>query len=174
MSDLWVFGYGSLMWQPGFEFEEAIPATLVGFHRSLCIYSWIHRGTQEKPGLVFGLDEGGHCAGMAFRVRSELVDKTTTYLRAREQQTMVYKEILAPVEISQNGPRRVEALSFVADQDHEQYAQKLSLEEQLEIVQAAKGQSGENDVYVINTYNHMEELGIIDKDLAWIVNNLRR
>src|SRR3954469_4786130 len=85
--DLWVFGYGSLMWRPGFEFIEQVPARLIGEHRALCVLSFDHRGTPKKPGLVLGLDRGGPCRGIAFRVRGELRDATIAYLRGREQTT---------------------------------------------------------------------------------------
>src|SRR4026209_2875606 len=85
--DLWVFGYGSLIWNPGFEFLEQKPARLIGEHRSLCIYSMVHRGTPEKPGLVLGLDRGGACRGVAFRVAEKNRTATIAYLREREQVT---------------------------------------------------------------------------------------
>src|SRR5438309_11601760 len=87
--DLWVFGYGSLMWRPGFEFIEQVPARLIGEHRALCVYSFVHRGTPEKPGLVLGLDRGGACRGVAFRVAEKHRATTVAYLRAREQVTSV-------------------------------------------------------------------------------------
>ncbi len=92
--DLWVFGYGSLIWNPGFAFVEQVPARLIGEHRSLCIYSLVHRGTPEKPGLVLGLDRGGACQGIAFRVAPEHRDATVAYLREREQVTSVYREVM--------------------------------------------------------------------------------
>ena len=95
--DLWVFGYGSLMWRPGFEFIEQVPARLIGEHRALCVYSFDHRGTPEKPGLVLGLDRGGACRGVAFRVAAKQRDATVDYLRAREQTTMVYREVMRSV-----------------------------------------------------------------------------
>src|SRR3984885_15624043 len=91
--DLWVFGYGSLMWRPGFEFLERIPARLIGLHRALCVYSFVHRGPPEKPGLVLGLDRGGACRGVAFRVAAENRSEVVAYLRAREQVTSVYREV---------------------------------------------------------------------------------
>src|ERR1700757_2876185 len=95
--DLWVFGYGSLMWRPGFEFLEQVPARLIGEHRALCVYSFDHRGTPEKPGLVLGLDRGGACRGIAFRVAASLRDRTVDYLRSREQTANVYREVMRSV-----------------------------------------------------------------------------
>ena len=91
--DLWIFGYGSLMWRPGFDYVEARQAKLIGEHRALCIYSFVHRGTPEKPGLVLGLDRGGACQGMAFRVAADRRDGVVAYLREREQATSVYREV---------------------------------------------------------------------------------
>src|ERR1700727_3358118 len=90
--DLWVFGYGSLMWRPGFAFIEQVPARLIGEHRALCVYSFDHRGTPEKPGLVLGLDRGGACRGVAFRVAAKRRAGPIDYLRGREQPTNVYRE----------------------------------------------------------------------------------
>src|SRR4029077_18171423 len=92
-SDLWVFGYGSLMWKPGFEFVEQAPARLIGEHRALCVYSFDHRRTPQKPGLVLGLDRGGACRGIAFRVTAKLREDTIAYLRSREQTTNVNPEV---------------------------------------------------------------------------------
>src|SRR5215469_11706625 len=91
--DLWVFGYGSLIWRPGFDFVERVPARLIGEHRALCVYSFVHRGTPEKPGLVLGLDRGGACRGVAFRIAEKNRAATVGYLRAREQVTSVYREV---------------------------------------------------------------------------------
>ena len=106
--ELWVFGYGSLMWRPGFDFIEKAPAALIGAHRSLCIYSFHHRGTQAHPGLVLGLDEGGACRGVAFRVAQANADATLTYLREREQVTDVYVEAMKPVSLLDGSGRELE------------------------------------------------------------------
>src|SRR5437762_12425077 len=113
--DLWVFGYGSLMWRPGFAFLERIPARLNGAHRGLCVFSHIHRGTPERPGLVLGLDHGGTCRGIAYRAATRDREATLAYLRAREQVTMVYRETHRPVMLLGNPERRVTAVCFMVD-----------------------------------------------------------
>ncbi|MDJ0930503.1 gamma-glutamylcyclotransferase [Breoghania sp.] len=170
--DLWVFGYGSLMWQPGFAHTHAVPALLRGSHRSLCVYSWVHRGTQERPGLVLGLDRGGACRGLAFRVEPHLRDEVIAYLRDREQVTMVYREVLRDVVLDDG--RRVKALSYVVERAHEQYAGALSHERQLEIVSRGHGQSGPNRDYVLNTADHLIDLDIRDGGLQLLADALRR
>src|ERR1700745_3060710 len=111
--DLWVFGYGSLMWRPGFEFIEQVPARLIGEHRALCVYSFDHRGTPEKPGLVLGLDRGGACRGVAFRVVAKRREQTIEYLRSREQTTHVYREVMRSVWLENEGRDRVRPRAYV-------------------------------------------------------------
>lgn len=166
MTELWVFGYGSLMWQPGFAFSAQAPAALVGAHRSLCIYSVHHRGTQENPGLVLGLDEGGACRGVAFRVAPENRDMTLAYLRKREQVTDVYVEATRPISLLDGSGRELEALCYLADRAHPQYAGRLSIETQAHLVRSAVGNAGSNLDYVLNTVRHLEEEGIHDPLLA--------
>jgi glutathione-specific gamma-glutamylcyclotransferase len=164
-SDLWVFGYGSLMWRPGFDFIEKAPAALVGAHRSLCIYSFHHRGTQQHPGLVLGLDDGGACRGIVFRVARGNADATLSYLREREQVTDVYVEAMKPIGLLDGSSRELEALCFIVDRGHPQYAGRLSLQRQAALVRAAVGRSGANIDYVLNTVRHLEEEGIHDVEL---------
>src|ERR1051325_8004539 len=113
--ELWVFGYGSLIWRPGFEHLERIEARLIGAHRALCVYSFVHRGTPEKPGLVLGLDLGGGCRGIAYRVAAERRDATVQYLRAREQVTMVYRETMRQITLATSPTRQVTALVYMVD-----------------------------------------------------------
>lgn len=172
MSDFWVFGYGSLMWRPGFAHVEAVPARLVGMHRSLCVYSWFHRGTREQPGVVLGLDRGGSCRGMAFRVEGDKRAEVLAYLRERELITSVYHEVERPVRLAGQGGLDVPATTYVVDRAHEQYAGKLTPEQLLGQVRGRVGKSGANAEYVLNTVSHMRGLGIRDATLEWLAERL--
>jgi len=163
--DLWVFGYGSLMWRPGFDYVEKVPARLIGEHRALCVYSFDHRGTPERPGLVLGLDRGGACRGIAFRVEARLREATIEYLRAREQTTHVYREVMRSVWLRNEARERVSALTYVADRSHVQYAGRLPLDEQLRIVRQGHGRSGNNRDYVLATVKAIEAEGFRDEQL---------
>jgi cation transport protein ChaC len=164
-ADLWVFGYGSLMWRPGFEFIEQVPARLIGEHRALCVYSFDHRGTPEKPGLVLGLDRGGACRGIAFRVAAASRAATIDYLRGREQTTHVYREVMRSVWLENEARERVSALAYVVDRGHVQYAGRLTLSEQLRLVQQGHGRSGNNRDYVLSTVKSIEAQGFRDAQL---------
>ena len=163
--DLWIFGYGSLMWRPEFEFVEQVPARLIGEHRALCVYSFDHRGTPEKPGLVLGLDRGGACRGVAFRVTAARRDDTVKYLRGREQTTHVYREVMRSVWLENDARERVAALAYVVDRGHVQYAGRLSLAEQLRYVRQGHGRSGNNRDYVLSTVKSIEAQGFRDPQL---------
>jgi cation transport protein ChaC len=171
--DLWVFGYGSLMWRPDFDYVERVQARLIGAHRALCVYSFVHRGTPERPGLVLGLDRGGNCNGIAFRVAAKARDETVAYLRAREQVTMVYRETTRRIWLKGDAARPVTALCYVVDRSHPQYAGRLSLEQQLHYVRQGHGQSGNNRDYVVATVGAMEALGIRDSDLHLLGERLK-
>jgi len=161
-----VFGYGSLMWRPGFEYLEKVPARLIGEHRALCVYSFVHRGTPEKPGLVLGLDRGGACRGIAFRVVEKHRAETIAYLREREQVTSVYREVMRSVWLEDDARRRrVSALAYVVDRGHVQYAGRLTLAEQLRHVLQGRGQSGVNRDYVLSTVKAIEAEGFRDTQL---------
>jgi glutathione-specific gamma-glutamylcyclotransferase len=170
MADLWVFGYGSLMWRPGFVYERAVKARLSGFHRSLCVVSHVHRGTPEKPGLVLGLDRGGSCLGIAFLVRGEHRAETIAYLRGRELVTHVYHETVRPIRLEHG--EAAQALTYVVDRRHVQYGGRKPTVEAAEIVRHAHGASGPNIDYVVNTVAHLKTLGIRDHGLEDIVRRL--
>jgi cation transport protein ChaC len=166
-----VFGYGSLIWRPGFPHVERRVARLIGAHRALCVYSWVHRGTRENPGLVLGLDRGGTCRGIAFRVGADDQEAVRAYLREREQVTDVYLERTRPVRFADGGS--AVALTYLVDRKHDQYAGKLDEDTQFRIVSAASGRSGVNREYVLNTAEHLAELGMPDASLDRLAKRLK-
>lgn len=170
---LWVFGYGSLMWNPGFPYQEREIARLPGYNRSFCMRSIHHRGTVDRPGLVLALDAmpGAACDGVAFRVAPERAEETLAYLRERELISAAYLERMLPVDLADG--RRVTALCFVIDPDHVQYCGGLSLDEQARIIAHAHGGRGPNDEYLYNTAEHLAEIGLIDDDLLWLADRVR-
>ncbi len=171
--DLWVFAYGSLMWRPGFDFVERVPARVVGAHRALCVYSFVHRGTSERPGLVLGLDRGGICRGIAYRIAAASRASVIAYLREREQITMVYRECLRSVWLHSKPERQVAALCYVVDRSHPQYAGRLSLADQLHHVRQGHGHAGPNRDYVISTVKELEALGFRDAGLHLLAERLK-
>jgi len=160
MGDFWVFGYGSLMWRPGFAHVETQRARLHGFRRALCVRSFRHRGTEKRPGLVMGLDRGGSCVGLAFRVPGALHAQVLAYLRDRELVTNVYLERTLAVTLDTGA--RVPALTYIVDRAHPQYAGQLETREACAIVSGAVGYSGPNEDYVLNTVEHLKALRIRD------------
>lgn len=171
---LWVFGYGSLIWNPGFPVAETRIARLNGWHRSFCMRSIHHRGTEVDPGLVLALDRqiGSFCAGVAFRVADGAEEETITALRERELISSAYLEDWLPA-IFDDG-EGVIALCYVIDPDHAQYCGGLALEEQARIIAAAKGGRGLNRDYLYNTTDHLTGLGIGDIDLEWLTDRVRQ
>ena len=166
--DLWVFGYGSLMWSPGFRPSAKSTALVRGYHRALCILSSRYRGTPEKPGLVMGLCRGGSCWGMVFRVPAARVRRVLATLWKREMLNKVYKPTLIPVLVAPG--RRIRALAFVADTAHRQFVRELDLHGRARLVAQGVGQRGRCVDYIRNTLEHMLELGVNDPHLARILN----
>jgi glutathione-specific gamma-glutamylcyclotransferase len=167
--DLWVFGYGSLMWRPGFAYAEAQHARLIGYRRCFCIYSVYHRGTLERPGLVLGLDRGGACEGIAYRVPAAHARETTRYLRAREQVYGVYRETHVPVGLIASPYREVLALAYTVERAHPNYAGQLPLAVQAGLIHGACGRSGANLDYLISTLRHLAEVGIRERELERVL-----
>ncbi len=176
MSDagvMWVFGYGSLMWNPGFDFTQRRLARLSGFHRCFCMRSVHHRGTPERPGLVLALDaqRAAVCDGLAFAVPNSAAPAVLDALRERELISSAYLE--ARLQLVLDGDEVVEAVTFIVDPDHVQYCGSLDLEEQAGIIAAAVGGRGPNTEYLWNTVDHLQELGIHDADLKWLARRVR-
>ncbi len=171
--DLWVFAYGSLMWRPDFDYLERRSARLIGAHRALCVYSFVHRGTPEKPGLVLGLDRGGNCRGIAYRVAADRRDDTIAYLRGREQVTLVYRESWRAVWLDDDPQQAVHALCYIVDRGHRQYAGRLPLERQLHFVRQGHGRSGANRDYVLDAVKEIERQGYRDAQLHLLAERLK-
>ncbi len=161
----WIFAYGSLMWRPGFAYQEAQHARLTGYRRCFCIYSTHHRGTPARPGLVLGLDRGGTSEGIAYRVDTDSYPAIVRYLRSREQVSGVYREIRVRVALLGGSRREVIALTYVVERAHPSYAGRLSLARQAHLIRGASGRSGINLDYLISTLDHLVELGIREREL---------
>lgn len=170
---LWVFGYGSLIWNPEFPVAEQSVARLPGFHRSFCMRSIHHRGTETDPGLVLALDaaDTAFCDGVAFRVTPGEETATIEALRERELISSAYLEAAHHVQLTDG--RRVAAVTYVVDRHHVQYCGNLPLEEQAQIISQAVGGRGPNTEYLWNTEAHLREIGLEDADLTWLAQRVR-
>jgi cation transport protein ChaC len=170
----WVFGYGSLIWNPGFVFAERQRATLSGWRRSFCMHSVQYRGTPEAPGLVLALDaeDRACCNGVAYRIGDDLAEPTLAYLRERELISSAYDEAWLPVWLEER--REVTAMTFVINHAHEQYAGPLSLDDQAQVIARSEGIRGPNADYLYATAAHLAELGISDADLDALTLRVRQ
>lgn len=169
--DFWVFGYGSLMWHPGFPHLEVRLARLRGLHRSFCVYSHLYRGTPQVPGLVLGLDRGGSCHGMVFRVPAGEGEEVLDYLYEREMVTGVYRPSWRSAATDQ-GP--VRAITFVVDRAHRQYAGRLSHDETVALILQGCGNRGPCMEYLENTVHHLRALGLNDRALERLLTEVTR
>lgn len=166
----WVFGYGSLMWDPGFPSSQCHPALLIGYHRQFCLYSHRYRGTPEQPGLVLGLDRGGSCRGVVYRVPDAAAEATKAYLWERELFDYAYLPKLLPVRFPGG---RVLAQAFVVDRSQSQYAGRLDPQTIASLIATRAGQRGRNRDYLENTLRHLHELGIRDRGLESLAARVR-
>ncbi|MBI1966206.1 MAG: gamma-glutamylcyclotransferase [Betaproteobacteria bacterium] len=164
--DLWIFGYGSLMWDPGFPYVKWAPALVYGYHRALCIYSIRWRGTLEQPGLVLGLDRGGACRGIAFRVEASDVSTALEALWEREMRRGVYHPRLLRARLPGSDVR---VLAFIADPLHPGYAGGLSVEQTARLIATRGGDRGPNIEYLVRTLKHLAELGVRDHYLQRVL-----
>jgi cation transport protein ChaC len=170
---MWVFGYGSLLWNPGFDVSEQLIATLPGYARSFCMSSIHHRGTVEHPGLVLALDEraDARCQGVALAVAAGKEAETLQYLRERELVSSAYLEKNLDIELADG--RVVEAVTYVIDESHEQYCSDMPLEDQAQIIATAIGGRGPNTEYLYNTASHLRDIGLQDSDLEWLTDRVK-
>lgn len=169
---MWVFGYGSLLWNPGFVPVRKVKAVLPDYHRSFCMLSIHHRGSEEEPGLVLALDRdpGGQCTGVAFKVAPDDEAQVLADLRERELISSAYYE--DTVTLSTDDGETIPALAYIINRDHRQYCQ-FDLEKQAQMIAHAVGGRGPNTEYLYNTATHLDELGIRDADIAWLVARVR-
>ncbi len=170
---MWVFGYGSLIWNSGFDVARAEIATLDGFARSFCMWSVHYRGTSEAPGLVLGLDRApsARCEGMALAVPDGQEDETLAYLRERELTASAYEEHQVKLRLSDGAT--VDAITYVVDPAHALYCGGLQLEQQARVIAEAAGDRGPNADYLFNTVAHLTEIGIGDSDLCWLATRVK-
>lgn len=160
---VWIFAYGSLMWNPEFPRVEAEPALLHGYHRSFCLYSYDYRGTRARPGLTLGLDQGGSCRGIAFRLRPEALAETIDLLWLREMTApRVYDMRLVPIRTPRGTQR---AFAFTVRRDHPDYAGRLPLDEAARMIATAEGRRGTCREYLLGALRHLDELGLTDQPL---------
>ncbi len=170
---MWVFGYGSLLWNPGFPVARSERATLNGYARSFCMSSIHHRGTEDHPGLVLALDEqaDAHCKGLALAVEAGHEERTLHELRERELISSAYVEKMLDVHLDSG--EVVTAVTYVIDADHVQYCGGMPLEEQAQIIAHAVGGRGPNTEYLYNTAEHLAEIDLRDPDLEWLAQRVR-
>ena len=169
---VWFFGYGSLMWNPGFPFRSREPALVLGWHRAFCVYSHVWRGTPEQPGLVLGLDRGGSCRGIAFAVEPDQEANVLAYLVERERVTNVYWRRQLTAVLSSG--KKVRAWGYVADRAHHQYSGKLPLTKAARLIVAGVGKGGPNPEYLENTIKHLDEMGIPEGPLHALRDRVRK
>lgn len=168
--DIWVFAYGSLIWNPCFEYEEKLPAYLRGYHRKLCVISHSYRGTPKRPGLVFGLDSGGSCHGLAFKIGQDKAQDAVNIIRSRELTSNIYQERFVALNLVDG--RKVHALAYIVNHEHPKYISNLNAREIFDFVKDASGTSGSNPEYVINTFRGISSFGLRDKNLECLSEKL--
>lgn len=168
--ELWVFGYGSLMWDPGFPYTKWAPALVYGYHRALCVYSTMWRGTARRPGLVLGLDRGGACRGLAYQIAADDVETALAGLWAREMPRRAYTPRLMGARLAD---REIRVLTFIASVEHPAYAGRLSIRRTAELVASRRGDGGSNIDYLTRTIDHLAELGVRDHNLLGVLAAVR-
>ena len=169
-ADVWVFGYGSLMWNPALKLAESQPALIRGYHRWFCLDMLLGRGMPDRPGLMLGLDRGGSCLGLAHRIAAQDVESELTILWRREMMSGAYR----PVWITARSPRgQLRALTFVVNRRHERYAGKLPIAEVVARIACAEGHIGTNRQYLYKTVEHLDQLGICDGPMHDLARRVR-
>lgn len=169
--DIWVFGYGSLIWNPAFHFVERRIGTIHGFHRRFCLWTTLGRGSPDCPGLMLGLDRGGSCRGVVLRIAPELVESETDVLWRREMVSNAYVPAWVRASTDQG---EAWAIAFTINRRHDRYAEKMSEEQAADVIARAVGRVGPCRDYLLNTVDHLEQLGIHDRSMARLAEKVRR
>lgn len=157
--DLWVFAYGSLIWDPAVKVTEYRYGSLTGWHRSFCMRLEGGRGSHERPGLMAALDEGGQCDGLVFRIPAQLVDLETEFMWRREMFSGSYRPVFLEVATPQGA---VDALVFVMDQSNHRYMPELTADMAARMIAVAEGGLGSNFAYLDSLVQHLDDLDIKD------------
>ncbi|MZR30101.1 gamma-glutamylcyclotransferase [Sneathiella litorea] len=168
---LWVFGYGSLLWNPAFHFTEWQPARLFGFRRRFCLQASIGRGSPEKPGLMLALDHGGSCKGRAFHIAPEKIDSETDILWMREMVSGAYNARHIHIQLPD---RKVKGLTFVINRSHPRYVSNIGMEETVQLLASGEGHLGTCRDYLNNTIAHLDEMNVQDRYLHEIQQKMRK
>ncbi len=163
IGDIWVFGYGSLMWNPAFHYTEKRRGRIYGYHRAYCIWTHLGRGTPDNPGLMLALDRGGSCCGAAFRIDPHKLEEELSILWAREMAMDSYVPAWVTIH-TDDGP--VSGLTFTIERNHERYVGRLPPEIVANHLATAEGYLGTSVEYLENTVAHLAELGIRDATLT--------
>jgi len=158
-ADVWLFGYGSLVWNPLVHYQERRVARLHGFHRSFCLWSHVNRGSLQRPGLVLGLDAGGSCRGVAYRIAAHHAEDELRLLWRREMVLGAYRPRWAKVD---SGEEPLQAIAFFVNREHANYAGKLPLETVIKTLVSTRGQLGTPAEYLIETVRGLIEHGVRD------------
>ncbi len=169
--DVWLFAYGSLIWNPSFRFTAREPARIFGYRRRFCLRTVVGRGTPERPGLVLGLDRGGSCRGLAYRIPAAWAREELLLLFQRELITGAYRPRWLRGRI---GERPARLLAFVVDRSHERYVSDLDDEQVLSMLEAGEGPLGRARDYCLATARHLRELGLADRYLERLAARLAR
>ncbi len=169
--DIWVFGYGSLIWNPAFHFVERRIGTIHGYHRRFCLWTTLGRGSPDCPGLMLGLDRGGSCRGVVLRIAPEHVESELDVLWRREMVSNAYVPTWVRTTTEEGD---VYAIAFTINRGHERYAEKMSDEKAAEVIARAAGRIGPCRDYLLNTVEHLDQLGIHDRAMKRLAERVKR
>ncbi|MEM1400546.1 MAG: gamma-glutamylcyclotransferase [Pseudomonadota bacterium] len=169
--DVWVFGYGSLIWNPAFHFAEKALGKIYGHHRAFCLWVYLGRGSREQPGLMLGLRPGGATRGLAYRIEAASVEEELTIVWRREMVTAAYVPRWVTIH-TDNGP--VKGIAFVINANNDRFADGLSQEQTADYIAKGRGFIGTSADYLFSTVDHLRELDICDRRLTELASRVKQ